>query len=624
MGSHAVSAVAAQQQTTPVGRQVGPSPPVGASRAAEDPDTLAFLRQRGEKARLDAAAGRGGLAAEPEARRRQLGAEMEAFWGRRLERAERLGHHLAALPARAAARRSPVPAAAVVAAPAESAAAGAAGAPIQRALNVNQDQLPAALRDAVAASVGQFNQDEDPLSNSKRALHGQFRQLHGIESAVNQHLRDHSATTSDDERQALFGLLRQTQEHHVGLTARTVARGHDLWLPGGVSKKGAKKAKGLWRSLVAGTGNINIDATDPAFRNQALSGFSQLLQGQHGRGLVEELNRPQASADRRILVSGDHTANYALHNKVAAAGSWASGIASVRHDQDLHTVQDGGVANTGTGSFVQIAPAVVPPTLDHHASDQTGRALFSPRYVTLGHELGHARHNLRGTTEAAAWFDGHPLAGQDLQRRLWSNPEEYRNISDEENPIRAEHDLPQRQHHATLRSGRATTNRFNLQTDLDRLWATVPERHRDHIGPRHFGPINQDLDATDLAQPALAQGLRNRVDALEQNLPGAIRRRHIPQAANAALGALGAAGNAAMRPLNAVAGAAAGVVAPPLRAAGNLVAPPLRAAGNLLMAPLNLAGRGLRGLGGWFAPRPQPAQAAAPPRRRRNRRGRRR
>src|SRR5262249_48854568 len=149
-------------------------------------------------------------------------------------------------------------------------------------------------------------------------------------------------------------------------------------------------------------------------------------------------------------------------------GSWAAPIADVRHNQNLHSVRGGGVRNTGTGSFVQIAPTV-PTALDDYSSDTQGRALFSPHFVTLGHDLGHARHSLRGTAEAPAWFHGHALEGQDLERQLWTDPEEYANIRGEENLIRAEQGLPERRYHATIRSGRATTHRFHLQAALDRL-----------------------------------------------------------------------------------------------------------------------------------------------------------
>jgi hypothetical protein len=497
----------------PAGRAQGPSAP-------EDAEAQTFLRHQSERTHLDTLGGRAALGSEREERLRFLAAEMDGFWSRRLERADRLGHHFGEPPARGPAEPAP----ATGAHPGESAPAVAAGEPIQRVLNVDRNRLPAALRDSLAGSTASFNDYGDRNRNSQKALHAQFRMLDGIERAVHHHLRDNSATTSDQERQELFGLLRQTQTHHVDLTARTVRHGRSLWLRDGISKKESKKARALWRSLVGGTGNVSIQTANAGFRSQTLSGFAHLLQGAHGRGLLGELNQPQGgNADRAVVISDDHAGNYTPHGKTADPGSWAAPIADVRHNQDLHTVRAHG-PNTGTGSFVQIASAP-PATLDEHESDAHGRAIFAPDFITLGHELGHARHNLRGTTERTGWFDGHPLQGQELERRLWTNPEEHANIQGEENPIRAEHEMPQRQHHATIGSGRATRHRFGFQADLDRLWATVPARHRGALGRASFGPLHRAVDQTDLSQPHLAQGLRTQVDQLGRDLPGTLWRK---------------------------------------------------------------------------------------------------
>jgi len=471
-----------------------------------------------------------------------LAAEMDGFWSGELERAERFGHRFGEPPALDAGAPEKTPAAS------PAAELGVQDQPIQRVLNVDRNRLPAALRNTLAGATANFNGYRDRGRNTQRALHDQFRMLDGIESAVHRHLRDNSAQTTDQERQELFALLGQTQTHHVDLTDRTVRHGRQLWLRDGIGKKEQKRTRALWRSLVGGTGNVSIQTANPAFRSRTLSGFAHLLQGAHGRGLLRELNAPQGNPDRAVVISDDHAGSYAPHGKTADPGSWAAPIADVRHNRDDHTVRAHG-ANAGTGSFVQIATPP-PATLDEHEPDAHGRAIFAPDFITLGHELGHARHNLRGITERTGWFDGHPLQGQELERRLWTNPEEYANIRGEENPIRAEHGMAERQHHATIASGRATRHRFRLESDVNRLWATVPARHRGALGRASFGPLSRAVEQTDLSQPHLAQGLRTQVDQLGRDLPRTLWRKDFELAGSTIRAAIPsrAAVRAALRP----------------------------------------------------------------------------
>lgn len=434
-----------------------------------------------------------------------------------------LGHSLSGLTVQPV-QRSVEPAAAAPRAPS---AAAAVAQPIQLALDVDLERVPAALRRRLGKSIQRFNRNPSANRNTREALHGQFGMVDSIERMVNNHLRDHSDEVTDGERRELFGLLRQTQEHHVDLVGRNLRHGHDLWLRDSLmSRNERQRTQALWRSLVQGRGNLKIETADPAFRTRTLAGFAHLLQGSHGRGLLGELNRNQGgNPERRVIVSDDHSQRFGAVGKNADPGSWAEGIAHVLRNEDLHT-RLADRANRGTGSLVQIS-GDAPGDLADHESDVDGKPLFAPGFITLGHELGHARHNLRGTAGRSAWFDGDPLAGQELDRKLWSNPEELANITGEENAIRREHGLPERQFHATIRSATATRHRHDLDTRIQNLFDTVPAEHRRTLGQRSFGPLNRDLQNTDLSVPDNARALTERVDRLQRELPGAIWREQM-------------------------------------------------------------------------------------------------
>ena len=413
-----------------------------------------------------------------------------------------------------------------------------AGQPVQRVLqHPNAQEVPERLRNQLGNRIKQFNTYGDAHRNTKQALHAQFRMLDDVERTINRHLRDHADTTTDEQRRALHGVLHETQQHHVALTERALANNTPLWLrdAGALGHKQQNKIQAQWQSLKSGRGNIDIQG-DAAFRARTLSHFSRLLQGAHGRGLVSELDRAQGNPDRRITIA-------------PGAESTAEPRTQPEHQKT------GGHPRAGTGSAVELepAPAAVPARHDL-STDVHGKPLYAPDFVTLGHELGHARRFLRGISPGRSWSDGDPLGGQDVERERWTDPEEHANITTEENPLRAEHDLPQRQYHQSISSMQAGDRRRQLTARIAAISDMVPAEHRRALNPLHIGPLVRDIHQADLATAETATALHGRLDRLETDLPGLVRRHRI----NSGLQSIGRGIRSALTPTRGKVAAALG------------------------------------------------------------------
>ena len=407
-----------------------------------------------------------------------------------LATATRLGHRLEAL---AVPRSAPL--------------AGALAAPIQRVLSTNRlGQVPPALTEHLTQQIQEFNDHlgtQPEIGQEQQHRDRQFQLLHGIDERINTHLRD-NPEMADEHRAALFSVLRDTEDHHVGATRQAVAAHDPLWLPESVGAQDAQHARERWGSILGEQGNLRIEGNDD-FRAETHSGIAKLLQGAHGRGLLDDVDAPQVDAQKRITIRRDQTST-------AAPNSMADAI------------QHGAHPSPGTGSTVKIAArGAEPASMDAYSSGTSGEAIFSPRFMTLGHELGHARHSLAGTTRDVMWSnDPHDAVQDPIEKALWTDPEEHRNITGEENPLRAEHNMPQRQYHTTRGAGRSTRNRMELTHRLDQLMDTIPNEHADALGPA-LGEIHGDITNTDLSNPEAAQALHGRIHQAEQAMPGRIR-----------------------------------------------------------------------------------------------------
>jgi len=429
---------------------------------------------------------------------------------------------------------------AALAAPVRSAPSGWAGrGPIQ--LQFDRSQLVAAKRNRdttlaeawytdLMGRTQQFNHFSDQGLETKDKLHEQFARLDAIEGIVNLWLHTNVATDNATDREALVGLSRQVEREHTRLIGLNLAGGYQLWTRAG-SKVNPKIQK-LWRSISSGAGNLQVDRANAGAHVAVMAGVAKLLQGAHGRSMLTTLNAPQADPTRRVHVGANWRAAFAAApgDGVAdsyQAGSWAYPNATMQQ-ADAQSHRDG----TGTGSHVQVDFTAGGP-----ATGPGDRPIHTPRYITLGHELGHAVHNLAGTARGPGWDDPDAPAGE-VNRLLWSNPEEFRNITDHENPLRAEHGLHHRSFHRPPQVVTLTRERAVLRGQFDTEEATVPNALFPAVEARlpafrearliMYGPMDPPADWNDPATVARFRALMVQITA---GLPAAIAAGPLPVAA---------------------------------------------------------------------------------------------
>lgn len=400
----------------------------------------------------------------------------------------------------------------------------AAGAPVQRVLDPKGvvaaargqgTQFKPRYLQVLRGMIQTFNQQDAGLGTKVR-LHAQFSRLAAIETLVNSWIQTHSATMNEPDRAAAFALAAQIEAEHTRLIGLNLAAGHPLWTGLGRKDKTNVSIQKLWRSLSTNAGNIKIK--DGPERVATLAGMAKLLQGAHGRSMLTELNRAQKDPTRNIRIGPDWKKEIegtpaGADYKSGESGAIAYG-STQKEDDRSHS------DNTGTGSYVQIAPGGSVPVTGLH-----DEPIPMPRYITLGHELGHALHNLRGTSQTV-WG----RAVNPLEQSLWSNPEELRNIEGEENPLRQEHQLPTRAYHKPPQTVALTKRRFALKQRLDVLLNKIPAnldaavRARvpaikladDMIyAPGDPGPDWQDVKTLDLFEARIATGEKNVDEAIK-------------------------------------------------------------------------------------------------------------
>jgi hypothetical protein len=292
-------------------------------------------------------------------------------------------------------------------------------------------------------------------------LSAQYRHLDTIEQGAHAWMRDSSHRASDENRQAMFGVLGRIDAQRRRLVGHTLAGDHRLWLPERVDRGEAERARGLFESIRQGTGNVKIQDVDDGggFRANVLTDISKLLQSQHGRDMLAELDANQGGdADREVRIGTDWSGSYSEDKP----GNWARAIGE---GTKSGFSPEHGRTGTGAGSHVQIAYAA--PTEPDAGTDE--EPLHSPSYITLGHELGHARRTLAGRGREDVTWDRptdprhRNLETQAVEQELWNKPEEFENITQQENPLRRQLGLPERRYHRSHPAVSKTRKRQQLE-----------------------------------------------------------------------------------------------------------------------------------------------------------------
>ena len=254
-------------------------------------------------------------------------------------------------------------------------------------------------------------------AKEKIKLDTQFKTLHEQEEQLLGVLREMPADQIE-RRSEVEQELDKINIKRRSLIDRTIKGDHELWLPPSVQDKDRDTARDLFSSISKNQGNIKIAQNDPKFRLNALSDISKLVQSNHARTMLGSLNATQPGGNLRNI------------DIAPIAGETANSPKGKNDD-----------GNIGEGSTVSM-------NYDEPSSNSmgtNGAPIYDPTYIKLGHELGHASHYLAGT--ASSEVDVPAAKGDRIENELWTDGEEYNNITKEENPMREDLGLTTRVYH---------------------------------------------------------------------------------------------------------------------------------------------------------------------------------
>jgi len=343
--------------------------------------------------------------------------------------------------------------------------------------------------------------------NGKYYRQARLRLLNDVERQVHTYFRDSGAARIGQAPASaiLTTLLDDAQAEHEKQIATLASHTDELPVDDrNLSREAQGEVLGNWQGIVAGTGNLRISETQhdhasglnrthAGFRTKALSSVARLLQGPHGRTLIDQANEGGHDASQHITIAPvSNTAHQVtswgrVQGTIAPAGWDAEakdqGRNSLRADATLRDdqvrnldrarrpleayeyaagrygrnpprgIKVGGAKyafNQGTGSRVGYVA-------EHRDSENrvvtrgvggAWREGLSPTSVTLGHELGHAVRNRRGANTSGTQHLLTRTAVHADQIGQWSNDdEELVNIRQVENKLLVEKGLDPRDFH---------------------------------------------------------------------------------------------------------------------------------------------------------------------------------
>jgi hypothetical protein len=285
-------------------------------------------------------------------------------------------------------------------------------------------------------------------------------------------------------------------------------------------------AKALWSSIAASRGRILVAGTAP-YKRRTLANLAKIMRTPTGRRLLAYLNEGKAKQDigKRVYISDVLPPELATSGLDVNKKSYARGLRErakfatdkaqdVKHTaakprsikaSKYQTVQGpfgfNNVAPTGleeaiwagkkgisvagqgyftfgkgaTGAFVHTIRAW---DIEQDIPNLQGHVSYTPEFITLAHELGHAMHHLAGATTGQTTLDA-ILRPAGSAATDWSNAEEVFTIMGIDNPIRREAGLDYRATHATLPGGRKTKIKQRLMTTFG---TRIQALHKDLQG----------------------------------------------------------------------------------------------------------------------------------------------
>ena len=408
--------------------------------------------------------------------------------------------------------RAPRPAEATVLALQRSAGNRAVGALLARKrLTISTKFLTAAggasaALNPVAAALRKYNNKQSSSTAVKK-----LELLWALEQAIYGFYRGRASADLDGQDVDAVGKLLEEAENEYA--AIIDAQGQNI-LPmdtTGWSKTAVDNATALWSSIAASRGRILVAGT-AAYQRRTFANLAKIMRTPTGRRLLAYLNKGTAKQDigKRVYISDVLPTQLATSGLDVNKKSYARGLservtpASDKVQDVKHTTNKPrttkaskyqavqgpfdftNVAPTGleeaiwsgkkgfsvagqgyftfgkgaTGAFVHTIRAW---DIEQDIPNLQGHVSYTPEFITLAHELGHAMHHLAGATTGQATLDA-TLRPAGSKAEEWSNTEEIFTIMGIDNPIRREAGLDFRATHATLPGGRKTQIKQQLIT----------------------------------------------------------------------------------------------------------------------------------------------------------------
>ncbi len=304
-------------------------------------------------------------------------------------------------------------------------------------------------------------------------------------------------------------LIKETDEEHVTLVNQTRQISGEVPIDtNGMSQKDIALVMKLWKSIIKEKGNLKVTGSDE-FKDRQYANIAKLLQGSSGRQLVQSIDKRFWWGNKSVTIGEDFANNPALKGEKQPEGSYT--FASQKGQEQLLTLdeptlmdeltektysrhkEDGGLAagientirggkhvgfqiagennyhrfNWGSNALLRMDDSE-----EGHSDliDASEDNIINPEFITLGHELGHAMRMQRGTglSKLGGTLGGLNSLGVNTKedQERWTNPEEFVNITQVENPIRKEHGISERAFHTGSDVIEARASWTILQKDL--------------------------------------------------------------------------------------------------------------------------------------------------------------
>lgn len=393
-------------------------------------------------------------------------------------------------------------------------------------------------------------------ANFQRRLHA----LRELDTAIYRWFDAHvqGAIADTPNGHLLLTLQRESEAEHRSLIGALLQRNDTALLPidaTGVGVDDQAEAQELWNRIVASKGNLQIqEGESPAVQLQMLAAMAKLLQGGHGRRLIGDLSRGnvpitlgstfaqltdpqlQAGGNKAIPLQDlvDYSKNYEFREvEQEEAGDFREYTGGANPhafneflqglDRDYFKVGDKYFQRgTRQGSLVRITRPESGPLVGATNVAHQYREVVTPNFVTIGHELGHARRIAKGLALPPSTHLPPEQIGMPADQTtadMWTRAEELVNISSDENQIRDEHGVTRRIfHRGSLPNVQGTLNQARFNQAQSQIQDTLGEEGKNQLRAIiWFQNLLDDAFMTqtnDWATPTVFQGMMNRLPNL--------------------------------------------------------------------------------------------------------------